>query len=112
MADLSNCWCSYGISRGTVSKVMIAFEKEKKASQQNSSLAESQSCQRETVELCIELFERTVVLRHLKFLLRLMNTIRTIVHKNCPSRVAQKYILRKSCSSKISLFTGKCFKAF
>ena len=37
----------FGISRGTVSKVMVAFEKEKKTSQQSTSLAESRSCQRE-----------------------------------------------------------------
>ena len=47
----------FGILRGTVSKVMIAFEKEKKTSQQSTSLAESRSCQRETVELYIELLE-------------------------------------------------------
>ena len=41
----------FGISRGTVSKVMIPFEKEKKTSQQSTSLAKSRSCQRETVEL-------------------------------------------------------------
>ena len=56
----------FGISTGTVSKVMIAFEKEKKTSQQSTSLAESRSCQREIVELYIELLERTVELRHLK----------------------------------------------
>ena len=31
----------FGISRGTISKVMIAFEKEKKTSQQSRSLSES-----------------------------------------------------------------------
>ena len=36
----------FGISRGTVSKVMIVFEKEKKMSQQSTSLAKSRSCQR------------------------------------------------------------------
>ena len=37
----------FGISRGTVLKVMIAYEKEKKTSQQSTSLAENQSCQRD-----------------------------------------------------------------
>ena len=43
----------FGFSRGTVSNVMIAFEKEKKMSQQSTSLAKSRSCQRETVKLYI-----------------------------------------------------------
>ena len=34
----------FGISRG---KLMLAFEKEKKTSQQSTSLVESRSCQRE-----------------------------------------------------------------
>ena len=50
----------FGISRGTVLKVMIAFEKEKKTSQHSTSLAESQSCRREAVEPYIELLERIV----------------------------------------------------
>ena len=50
---------------------MIAFEKEKKTSQQSTSLAESRSCQRETIELYIELLEKTVELRHLELLLSL-----------------------------------------
>ena len=37
----------FGISRGAVSKVIIAFEKEKKTFQKCTSLMESQSCQRE-----------------------------------------------------------------
>ena len=73
----------FGLSRRTVSKIMIAFEEEKKTSQQSISLAENRSCQRETVELYIELFERTVKLRHLKLLLSLINTLRTI----CPQKL-------------------------
>ena len=34
----------FGISKGIVSKVMIAFENENKTSQQSTSLAESRSC--------------------------------------------------------------------
>ena len=102
----------FGISRGTVSKVMIAFQKEKKTSQQSTSLTESQNCQRETVELYIEILERTVELRYLKLLLSLMNTRRTICPQKLSSRVAQKNILRKSCNSKTSTFSDKCFKAF
>ena len=98
----------FGISRDTVFKVMIAFEKEKKTSQQSTSLAESRSCQRENVELYIELLERTIELWSLKLLL----SSEPLVHKNCPSRVARKNILRKSCNSKTSAFTDKCFKAF
>ena len=65
----------FGISRGAVSKVMIV---------------ESRSCQRETIELYIELLERNIELRHLKLLLSLMNTSEPIIPKNYPSRVAQK----------------------
>ena len=90
----------FGISRDTVSKVIIVFEKEKKTSQQTTSLAESRSCQTETVELYIELLEWTVKLRHLKLLLSLMNILRN----NCPQKLSvkscTKNILRKSCNSK------------
>ena len=51
----------FGISRGTVSKVILPLKK-KKMSKQSISLAEIQSCQREPVELYIELLERTVKL--------------------------------------------------
>ena len=84
------------ISRAIVSKVMIAFEKEKKIFQKSTSLAESQNCQRGTIKLYKELLKRTVELRHFKLLLSLMNTLRT----NCPqknylSRIAQKYSKEK-----------------
>ena len=101
----------FGISRGIVSKVMIAFKKEKKTSQHSTSLAESRSCQRETVELYIELLERTVELRHIKLFLSLKNTSEKFVHKNCPSRVAQKYSKKKLQFQNLS-FHRKCFKAF
>ena len=61
----------FGVSRGSVSKIMIAFEKEKKTSRQSTSLAESQSCLRKTIGLYIKLLERTVELRRLKLLLTL-----------------------------------------
>ena len=95
----------FGISRDTVSKVMIAFEKEKKTFQQSTSLAENRSCQRETVELYIKFLE----LRHLKLLLSIMNILRTI----CPQKLSvesfTKNIQRKSSNSKSSAFTDKCF---
>ena len=50
-ASITKTTQMFGISTGTVSKVIIAFEKEKKTSKQSTSLAESQSCQRETIEL-------------------------------------------------------------
>ena len=40
-ASVNNTVQMSGISRGTVSKVMIAIEKEKKTFQQSASLAES-----------------------------------------------------------------------
>ena len=67
----------FGVSRGTVSKAMIAFEKKKTSSQQSKNLSEIQSCLRETVGLYIELLKRTVKLRRLKLLLDLTNTFRT-----------------------------------
>ena len=53
----------FGISRGTVSKVMIAFEKEKKTSQQSTSLAESQSCQRESLHQIFRKDRKTTELK-------------------------------------------------
>ena len=82
----------FSILRCTVSKVMIAFDKEKKTSQQSTCLVESRSCQRETAEIYIEFLERTVELWHLKLLMSLSNTTELFVHKNCPSRVAQKIL--------------------
>ena len=43
-ASVNNTVQMFGISRATVSKVTIAFEKEKKTSQQSKSLAESRTC--------------------------------------------------------------------
>ena len=60
------------------------------------SLTESQSYQREAVELYIEFLKRTAELRHLKLLLSLMNTLRT----NSPQKLSvdscTKNIVRKS----------------
>ena len=81
----------FGISRDNVSKLMIVFGKEKKNSQQSTRLAESRSCQRETIKLHIELLERTVELRHLKLLLSLKKHTRTI----CPQKLAVESYTKK-----------------
>ena len=69
----------FGISTGIISKVMIAFEKEKKMSP-----AKSRICQIKTIEIYIKLLERTIEIQHLKLLLSLMNTLRTI----CPQKLS------------------------
>ena len=55
---------SASVTIGTISKVMIVFEKQNKMSRQSTSLTDNRSCQRKTVKPYIELLERTVKLRH------------------------------------------------
>ena len=86
----------FGISRGTVSKVVIAFVKEKKTSHQNPSLAESQSCQRETVELYI--------IKLLKITSELIEHPQNHLSTKIVRRELHKNILRKSCNLKTSAF--------
>ena len=89
----------FGISRGTVSKVMVAVEKEKKTSQQSKSLPES-----------LKLSERD------------RRTLHGIVRKNRRNKALkitselnehpQNQFSTKSCNSKTYALKNKCFKAF
>ena len=90
---------------------MIAFEKEKKRLSKAQVWPKAEVV-RETIELYIELLERTEELRHLRLFLSLMNTLKTICLQKLFVESCTKNILRKSCNSKTSAFTDKCFKAF
>ena len=94
----------FGVSTGTVSKVIISFEKENKTSQQSISLA---LCR--TLHLNVRKDRRTTVL---KIIFELNEHPQKQLSTKTSVESFTKNILRKSCNSKTYAFTEKCFKSF